>query len=605
MKLEPGHPVTVIQKAVRGNPTLIAALVLTAAHFPFLVSYFAPASSGPDANGYFPQARLIAQHGRTGFTLQSPLQFVGPHWLRSAGGHYYSHYPPGLSLILAVPFKLIGPNAAFLVNPVLTSLTLLGLFMVVRLWIGAAWGLVAQVAMAVNPVANTFAFAGDAHAAAAFFLIWGIYLLARWSQTPSPLLAFAAGLWLGVIPAIRYPEALFGVAVGIFMILHRHDGHRAQKSLPAALIGALIPVSCLLLRNHRAFGAFWTTGYSLTNEQTAFAWSYFIQNAVPYLQHILSEGAGLFTALGLAGLSIILTRPDTRRQGVLLTAIVLPITLLYMAYYFSGPGMAGATMRFLLPTFYIYTLAGVWCLKILSENHRRGALAATVTMLAVTLCWGLPQSVMPLRQMHATNAALADAGRTVAEHVQPGAVVIAPSSIAQHLNTLGQWRLADDALFHSRRSGPMRPPFSPEGDGTPRPMQVEERRERMARYADADGLSGVLLDDLNAWAQPGRKVYWIGDMTEMADLVPPSDSLKVVAEIVLSRADEPLPGPGGFGRRRRPGGMARGPMGGRFPRPGGPPGGMAMGPLIGGAMGGQMAGDLVLAEWSWTSEERR
>jgi hypothetical protein len=37
------------------------------------------------------------------------------------------------------------------------------------------------------------------------------------------------------------------------------------------------------------FGEFWRTGYSFTNEQTAFSLRYFAQNLVPYLQKILED----------------------------------------------------------------------------------------------------------------------------------------------------------------------------------------------------------------------------------------------------------------------------------------------------------------------------
>src|SRR5438874_2496136 len=78
-----------------------AAILLAAAHFAFLMKYFAPAISTPDANGYFAQARHIAVEHRTWFEVESPLQFIPTHWLSADGQRFYSKYPPGLPLIAA------------------------------------------------------------------------------------------------------------------------------------------------------------------------------------------------------------------------------------------------------------------------------------------------------------------------------------------------------------------------------------------------------------------------------------------------------------------------------------------------------------------------
>jgi len=585
------------------SPYRIAAIALVAGHFLFLTAFFEPAISTPDANGYFAQARLIAEHGRTWFEPESPLQYVGGHWLKTESGRYFSRYPPGLPAVLAAAYKLGPAEAALLVNPLLTSLTLLGISLLCALWIGEGWGLAAAAAMALNPVANTFALAGDSHAATAFFLVWGLYLTARWSKSHSPSTAFFTGLCLGVIPTIRYPEVLFGPAVGLYMLLHWNDGPRAKKSLATAVLGALIPVSFLLIRNHLAFGAFWKTGYSLTHEQTGFSLQYFIQNAVPYMQNILGEGLGLFTALGLVGMVLACVRRETRRQGILLLGLVLPVTLLYMAYYFAPSQMSRATLRFLLPTFYIYTLAGVWCLKIIAENRPRGAIAAALAVLAATLCWGLPQSLLPLARFKQTNASLAAITDALKDHAEAGSIVIAGPQVQQHLDFIGRWRLADESVFQGRIRRPMPARRGADSD-RPHPMQhLEERLETRLRYQNSSGfgLSERLLEDLKAWALPERKVYWIGSLEEIEELVPAGDSLNIVARIELPRFDTDMPG-----------------MAGRF---GGMPGAMMPGSrrARGGPMGGGMGGniqmrlmqlfakgeELALVEWSWTSDKKQ
>jgi len=606
----------------RSWPVWLCRLVLIAlavGHFWFLATYFEPAISTPDANGYFAQACHIATEGRTWFEPDTLLQYVGMHWLKTDGDRYFSRYPPGLALLLAIPFRLAGPEASLWVNPLFATLTLEGLYLLCREWIGEGWGLAAVAAMAANPVANTRALAQDAHTAAAFFLVWGIYLLARWSKSLSPAMAFLAGLCLGIIPTVRYPEALFGLGVGLFMLLHLRWERKFWVSLAAGIGGALIPIGLLMLRNHLAFGAFWRTGYSLTNEQTGFGWNYFRRYAVSYIENIQGDGAGLFTALGLTGLAALCFRRDTWRQGLLLLALIVPTTLLYMSYYWAPQRMTDATMRFLLPTFFIYAVAALWCLKLLAESRLAGACAAAVVLVAITACWGIPRSGETLSRFKQTNAVLSKVTDAVAEHVPAGSILFANSQIQQHLDFIGKWRLGDDAILQGR--GARRGPGRREQDtDAPSPRQADKTKAIEERYGNlwSRRLPALMLKDLEEWAAPEGKVYWLGVHRQMQRLVPLSHRLKVVATIKLPRIDDPASrqggrpgfargGPGGPPGGDRPGG----PPGGRFAGPpmgGRGPGQFGRGPRGGGPMGGMrllLSGEpLTLAEWTFSAARK-
>ena len=589
---------------------LLIALVL--GHFWFLSAYFEPAISTPDANGYFAQACRIATEGRTWFEPDTLLQYVGVHWLKTDDDRHFSRYPPGLPMLLAVPFRLAGPEASLWVNPVLATLTLVGLYLLCREWIGEGWGLAAVAAMAVNPVANTRALAHDAHTAAAFFLVWGVYLLARWSKSMSPAMAFLAGLCLGIIPTVRYPEALFGLGVGLFMLLHLRWERKVWISLAAGVGGALIPIGLLMLRNHLAFGAFWRTGYALTNEQTGFGWNYFRRYAVSYIENIQGDGAGLLTALGLTGLAAICIRRDTWRQGLLLLTLIVPTTLLYMSYYWAPQRMTDATMRFLLPTFFIYAVAGLWCLKLLAESRLAGACAAAVVLVAVKACWGVPRSIETLSKFRETNAALSKVTDAVTEHVPAGSVLFANPQVQQHLDFVGRWRLGDESILQGRGARPGRGRREQDPDA-PSPRQADKTKAIEERYGSlwSRRLPALMLKDLEEWAAPQGKVYWLGAHRQMQRLVPLSHRLKVVATIKLPRIDDKT------SRQRGRPDFPPGPPGGN--RPGGPPGGPFGGPPMGGRGPGRfgrmprgggpmgrmqflLSGEpLTLAEWTFSA----
>jgi len=67
----------------------LLAVLLVLFHFVFIRTFFEPAISTPDANGYFAQAKLIAKEHRTYFETESILQFVGTHWLKAGNNNYF------------------------------------------------------------------------------------------------------------------------------------------------------------------------------------------------------------------------------------------------------------------------------------------------------------------------------------------------------------------------------------------------------------------------------------------------------------------------------------------------------------------------------------
>ena len=319
----------------RKTATRAGLAVLILAHFAFLMAYFEPAVINIDAAGYFSQARLIATEGRTWFVPESELQHIGIHWLKTEGGRYYCRYPFGLSLLQAIPFWLLGPTAAMLLNPLLASLTLLGFFLLCRWWVDDTWALYATGVMAINPVIDSRALIADSHTATAFMLVWGGYLLVRWSRSRSVGLAFLLGLVWGYIPTIRYAETIYGIGIAIFLLLHDPRDRQVRMGCIAAVAGAAIPLVALLTHNLVAFGGMLQTGYSLTKEQTGFGGTYFMRGVVPYIQGLHSEGVGLFFPLGIAGITAFCMDRGNRRAGALLAGLIVPVTVLYMSFYYT------------------------------------------------------------------------------------------------------------------------------------------------------------------------------------------------------------------------------------------------------------------------------
>ena len=556
----------------------IAIGALALAHFAFLMAFFAPAISTPDANGYFAQATRIVETGRTGFLPSSPLEYIGMHWLRADSGWYYCRYSPGLPIILAGAMAIAGSTGALLVNPIMASLSLVALFLVVARWAGPGWGLLAAVLIAVNPIANAHALGADSHTSVAFFLVWGLYGLERWRTGRALGWALLSGLCFGMVPAIRYPEVLMSAAAGVFAI---HAVLTARKrdwrSLVAFAAAAGAPLVALAVRNHYAFGAFWRTGYSLTNEQTGFGLDYFVQHSVQYLENIPGAGMGIAFGLGVAGMAFLCARRGTRALGWLLVGLVVPTTLLYMAYYWAPRGRGQATMRFLVPTFYVYAAAAAWFLSLLSHGGmRRPAWAAALAVALVGACWGLPLSISASSRLEKQNAVLARVTEALRRHAPKGSVVIAGNQILQHLDFEGGWKLADarvvqggGAMGRMGAMGPMGASRRARGQNSdrPSPMQRSKMESRAARYANLRGtaLTGQIVSDLRQWAGSDTRIFWIGDADTIhgfEDNLPWDEGMRTLETLNLDSADVGGRMGGGMGGPPDGGGLPGGMMGG-------------------------------------------
>lgn len=581
----------------------IAALV--SAHFLMLLAFFAPAICTPDANGYFAQATRIARQGRTGYLPGSPLEYVGMHWLKADSGWYYSRYSPGLPAILAAAMKIAGRTGALLVNPLMASLTVLGLYLLARRWAAAPWAFVAAAAMALNPIANAHALAADSHTSVAFFLVWGLWALECWrdgGRAGWAGWAALAGWCLGMVPAIRYPEILLSGAAGLYMLWHAVAHRRGWRGPVAFCAAAGAPLVALAVHNQAAFGAFWKTGYSLTNEQTGFGIQYFLSHALQYLEGLPGSGlGGAAFGIGVAGIAAMCARRETRARGLLLVGLIVPTTLLYMAYYWAPQGRAQATMRFLLPTFPVYLLAGAWLLGALARSGlRRAARAIALVAVLLTLAWGLPMSIGALARLEMQSRALDRITRLLERQVPPGSVVVANSWVLQHLDFVGRWKLVEENTLLGRIPPANRPlGRSRSGDSDrPSPMQHGKLAERSERYGGKWGteLARQVAADIEAWAGAGARVFWIGrgdTITTFETQLPWSEGMKTLATIDFEAAQRTMqrldkhrgdrPGgmdPGG------PGAMAPGVPVGDLGEAGEGPGAMrpgAMGALPGGA----------------------
>ena len=519
----------------------LCALLLVIFHFILLMIYFEPAISTPDAQGYFTQAKLIATKGMASFEPESFLEYIGPHWSPVNGEKYYTTFPPGFPFLLSLFYKICGAKSSLYLNPIFASLSLLGLFLIVRLWIGNVWALVSLLLLAINPFANEHALFGDSHTSVIFLLIFGLFFLTIWLKKKSLWSIFFAGFCFGIIPTLRYAESLLLIAFVIFLLTNFQKSKTYYASLISAIIGVGLPTMALAIRNQIAFSAFWKTGYGLTNEPAHFRFSYFLQHFIPYIGQLLFEGLGVLFITGLIGGAILIMKKEFRLIGIFFLVLILPLTFLYMAYVWPPDPQS---MRFLLPTFPIYIILTVWMLKLLTDKNLKIGIVSTILIVILTILAGFPRSSHSLQHLKIKNSVLVKIANVVEENIKPENILIANEGILQNLDFLGKWKLANISLLI-----PMPNTMNPliaEHTMPPKRIRNVQARERYSKLSK-DNMFDAVIEDLWKWSNNSKRIYLLGKEEQISWLrrqLSESDSL-----ITVSRIDIPdlgrleFPGP--------------------------------------------------------------
>jgi hypothetical protein len=544
------------------------ALVILTAHVLTMILLWSPASTGPDTNGYYVQTRLLGDEGRLWTEYEIPFQYISQHWLVVNDDTLVSRYPPGIAILQVVPYWLFGSGFTLL-NPILTSGTLLGVYLLARRWVGGQWALIAMGIAALNPVMNSWAFEGDSHPAVVFFLIWGIFAIISWSQKQGWFSLIPIALWMGMIPTFRYPEALYIPAFSLFIWAHQDWSRRGF--LQGTLLGivGLIPLLMVYLYNQSFFGDFGETGYG-TGEKLFSFW-YFIQKMIPYPLMIIGYGVTGFSILGMAGLVWLCKHKENRSIGILFCGIIIPITLLYMAYFFfDGP------MRFLMPTFPLYIIAGVWYLKYLHTTYPERMHVWTPRIVALTLAVGMIESGFTVTVKVSEQATIYRSAQQIAQFVPKDNVLIAPENIQNQLDFLGGWKLVNESIIQGRDDHrPGMPPINerhPNEDPNrphrgPQPRQdpfmdelTQSNHYRTIReyyQSDQPGtLSQHAIDDLKKWSEKERAFYWLGELDTLKQTLPEEFSIELITELKAPQGRHHGPP----GNHRPPGPPRRGPQ---------------------------------------------
>jgi len=391
--------------------------------------------------------------------------------------------------------------------------------------------------------------------------------IASWAHTNDPLPA----LGLGVIAFLA--------------LVWKKDKTESLPGIIAASAGAAIPIIGLLIRNHVTFGSPLKTGYALTNEQSGLGWSYFQNNAVNYLESLMSMGWGVLFIPSIFGIMGMLFYKYSKNIGIFLLVSILPLLLVYTAYYWSGGANRNGGLRFFLPTLPLIAFAGMWFISRIQNSLATPNWLIIASLIIIQAIIGISGTETQFARSENSAERNAIIEQRMREQIPPNSVVIIGRGAHQWIDFAGTWKLADENLISgpSTQARSFGRPGSPENNDRPSPMQAERQRKLQQRYQGLDPETRTLkiTDDLEAWAG-GEQIFWIGAERQIQRFLRNADlefDWERVIEIELPEpegisprgnrpnfgANRPAGGPQaerGFGRGG-PGGR-RGPGGGLF-----------------------------------------
>ena len=509
----------------------VGALVLiVGAYAVFQAWHFVPGCREPDTATYLTLAERLANGEPVGVVEEDPFLYQWHSWVENHRGETVPKYAPGQSLLMAVALKVGGEKAAYALNPFLGTLTLIGAYLLFRLWLSTLGSLLATFALATNPLYVFHTNYPLAHAADIFFITWGMFCLFKWTETPRTVWALAAGLLLGYSQLVRPPDALLVLpvlAAAALGLARPWPAERRQWAQSAALLiaYAVFPIAHLFY-NASVFGNPLTTGYALTAEQSAFELSRLPSNALFAAEVIGRMGLGIYLGLGLVGLVI----GRDRGQILLKLLWVCPIALLYITYYWAPRVNIGGYARFFLGLYPALIGSAFVLLESLSLSapRRRALSVGLCAVVFFTYCSTMLNhgryAGSRYIQLHVQASDLAE------EHLRDGAVVFGRAPAGLHLSRGKGFRVYELEAFDADR---VRWAFDQYGPA--RVMYQPKREQRFRRfYAQNTGRLGLLLRErVEKFVAEGRQVAFVipeGRVPEYAEILGTDLSLSSLTE---------------------------------------------------------------------------
>lgn len=452
---------------------LLVAIYLLIQH-----QHFTPAYQEVDPDGYLFLAKRMARFQSLAVQDDDPFIYQTHQWVETPEGHVTAKFSPGYPLLMAFFYRLGGDEAMFLVSPAMGALTLVGAYLLFGLWMSPLAAAAATWVLGLNPMFLIYTGYLLTHGTNICFATWGMFFLWRWIRRERRRDAICAGLLLGYAVTVRHTSALLACVVAIAVmgywiatfdwarlplprIVSRFTNSLTRDDRPGefreglVLLAAysLFPV-CMAIYNWVLFDSPLVTGYGLTHEQDAFAWSFLQKNLRTMLGGLNTTALYLILPVGLAGMLLV----DSLRERLMRILWFLPVVVLYTAYYWAPAGMP--YLRFTIATFPAVIGAAFLLMDLAARSvpqrpepnrawlrHLNQGILVLLTFLLVFLRYGEAQRGMKGVVSDPGSRAAAAAGRMLAETLEPDAVIFSQPPFFCYVGTREDFRLYDLRVF--------------------------------------------------------------------------------------------------------------------------------------------------------------
>lgn len=414
--------------------------------------YFVPTVGGTDANGYHVSARMLERHGRFYQVQPDEFSFVSEMWVVNDRGEFYPKYPPLYPALAGAAQRWLGGDAGLWISPVCAWLAVLGTYVLCRSCLPRWAAVLAALIVATNPVLNTYAVHQVSHATEAASLTWAyalFFVALRRAGGRRRGALLGTGLLLGLAIGVRYPDAL--LVVPPLLWLWWRGGERWRTDVVALLAGLALPGAFLAAYHWTAFGSPFATGYSLTEEQSAFALANIGHHLGQYCRAIAADVVGPLVVLSLCG--FVAAWWHDRRTGAFYAAWMLPLAALYLSYYGERHQLISFE-RFLLPLALPCTMLALMFADRALTRSGAGPAARLAVILAIAVGqvgYGAWWSLRELELRFGVNELIDRRVQFVRQSVPAGAAVFGEQNLLDTLDYYREYTLYWDELLHQDR----------------------------------------------------------------------------------------------------------------------------------------------------------
>ncbi len=409
--------------------------------------YFIPVTGGTDQNGYHVCARMFNLNGVFYQKPGDDLEFIGHMWVVNDRGEYYPKYPVLYPLLAAGMNALLGIGGGFYATVWGAVLAIAGMYALARFFMGSWYALLAAFLLASSPIVFALGITKNSHTPSLALLIWGMaafFYAVRHPVNRNLIFAALGGFLIAYTVGVRYTDFLLILIPLSYIAFVVRDCKLKWKLLFALGLGAAIPYGAMAYFHMYAYGAPWRTGYSLTDESSAFDWRFVGENLGIYIPEffVLAVGPLAFAAF---------INPKIRwRMWVFWAVWIVPTFALYLTYYWAPDGESTGAMRFLVPVIPPVLLLACLGIRNLFDalDKRKVIYFLIAAFVVIQGVWGYSRMVRLCESKYASDLQNLFVIESLDRRIPPGSVVFAGTNLCNELGFEQRWRLYPTYVFN-------------------------------------------------------------------------------------------------------------------------------------------------------------